>query len=135
MADVIEKPTNQGKPDGFLAHRPKKINQEQRKVLKKDMQNEAKEKARMIKVVEGMNRINGAKNSMDVGKTVNTLYDKFGDNAYELLVKAVNEPFNFAQDIGDSTIRTSRDAVRSLCNTDDKNKDAVINSVLRARER
>ncbi len=135
MADVIEKPTNQGKPDGFLAHRPKKINQEQRKVLKKDMQNEAKEKARMIKVVEGMNRINGAKNSMDVGKTVNTLYDKFGDNAYELLVKAVNEPFNFAQDIGDSTIRTSREAVKRLCDADEGQKSVIISSMLNEHSR
>ncbi|MBE6462493.1 MAG: hypothetical protein E7005_01890 [Alphaproteobacteria bacterium] len=128
MADVIEKPTNRDKPDVL-------IGKKDREILKKDMQNEAKEKARMLKVIEGMNRINGAKNAMEVGRTINTLYDKFGDNAYELLAKAVNEPFNFAQDIGDSTIRTSRDAVRSLCNTDDKNKNAVINSVLRIKER
>ncbi len=128
MANVIEKPTNRDKPDELIGRKD-------REILKKDMQNEAKEKARMLKVIEGMNRINGAKNAMEAGRTINTLYDKFGDNAYELLEKAVNEPFNFAQDIGDSTIRTSRDAVRSLCNTDDKNKNAVINSVLRARER
>ena len=128
MANVIEKPTNRDKPDELIGRKD-------REILKKDMQNEAKEKARMLKVIEGMNRINGAKNAMEAGRTINTLYDKFGDNAYELLTKAVNEPFNFAQDIGDSTIRTSRDAVRSLCNTDDKNKNAVINSVLRARER
>ncbi|MBQ8750677.1 MAG: hypothetical protein IJZ30_03465 [Alphaproteobacteria bacterium] len=99
------------------------------------MQNEAKEKARMIKVVEGMNRVNGAKNAMDVSQTINTLYDKFGDNAYELLTKAVNEPFNFAQNIGDSSIRTSRDAVRSLCDTDDAKKSAVISAVLKERGR
>ena len=128
MADVIEKPTNRGNPDVL-------IGKKDRETLKKDMQNEAKEKAHMLKVIEGMNRINGAKNAMEAGKTINTLYDKFGDNAYKLLTKAVNEPFNFAQDIGDSTIRTSRDAVRSLCNTDDKNKNAVINSVLRIKER
>ena len=128
MANVIEKPTNRDKPDELIGRKD-------REILKKDMQNEALEKARMLKVIEGMNRINGAKNAMEAGRTINTLYDKFGDNAYELLTKAVNEPFNFAQDIGDSTIRTSRDAVRSLCNTDDKNKNAVINSVLRARER
>ncbi|MBR5598906.1 MAG: hypothetical protein IKW39_02575, partial [Alphaproteobacteria bacterium] len=128
MADVIEKPTNRGKPDVL-------IGKKDRETLKKDMQNEAKEKARMLKVIEGMNRVNGAKNAIEAGKTINTLYDKFGDNAYKLLTKAVNEPFNFAQDIGDSSIKTSRDAVRSLCNTDDKNKNAVINSVLRIKER
>lgn len=135
MADVIEKPTNQGKPDGFLAHRPKKINQEQRKVLKKDMQNEAKEKARMIKVVEGMNRINGAKNAIDVSQTINTLYDKFGENAYGVLVKAVNEPFKFAEDIGDNTIRTSREAVKRLCDADDNQKRVIIGSILNDHSR
>ena len=129
MADVIEKPSD--RPDRFLGRRPK----EDREALKKDMQNEAKEKARMIKVVEGMNRVNGAKNAMDVSKTINTLYDKFGDNAYELLTKAVNEPFNFAQNIGDSSIRTSRDAVRSLCDTDETKRDAVISAVLKERGR
>ena len=135
MADVIEKPTNQGKPDGFLAHRPKKINQEQRKVLKKDMQNEAKEKARMIKVVEGMNRINGAKNAIDVSQTINTLYDKFGENAYGVLVKAVNEPFKFAEDIGDNTIRTSREAVKRLCDADEGQKSVIISSMLNEHSR
>ena len=135
MADVIEKPTNQGKPDGFLAHRPKKINQEQRKVLKKDMQNEAKEKARMIKVVEGMNRINGAKNAIDVSQTINTLYDKFGENAYGVLVKAVNEPFKFAEDIGDNTIRTSREAVKRLCDADEGQKSVIISSILNEHSR
>lgn len=129
MADVIEKPSD--KPDRFLGRRAK----EDRETIKKDMKNEAKEKARMIKVVEGMNRVNGAKSAMDVSQTINTLYDKFGDNAYELLTKAVNEPFNFAQNIGDSSIRTSRDAVRSLCDTDDAKKSAVISAVLNARDR
>lgn len=129
MADVIEKPSD--KPDRFLGRRAK----EDRETIKKDMKNEAKEKARMIKVVEGMNRVNGAKSAMDVSQTINTLYDKFGDNAYELLTKAVNEPFSFAQNIGDSSIRTSRDAVRSLCDTDDAKKNAVINAVLNARDR
>ena len=129
MADVIEKPSD--RPDRFLGRKPK----EDREALKKDMQNEAKEKARMIKVVEGMNRVNGAKKAIDVSQTINTLYDKFGDNAYELLTKAVNEPFNFAQNIGDSSIRTSRDAVRSLCDTDETKRDAVISAVLKERGR
>ena len=106
-----------------------------REALKRDMQNEAKEKARMFMVVEGMNRINGAKNAMDVSQTVNTLYDKFGNNAYELLAKAVNEPFSFARNVRDSSIKTSRDAVRSLCDTDDVKKNAVINAVLTGAER
>ena len=135
MADVIEKPTNQGKPDGFLAHRPKKINQEQRKVLKKDMQKEAKDKAKMLKIIERMNKINGVRKEIDAGKTINILYDKYGDNAYDLLIKAVNEPFNYAKDVGDKSIRTSREAVNSLCNLDETKKNVVLNSLLQNKGR
>ena len=135
MADVIEKPTNQGKPDGFLAHRPKKINQEQRKVLKKDMQKEAKDKAKMLKIIERMNKISGVRKEIDAGKTINILYDKYGDNAYDLLIKAVNEPFNYAKDVGDKSIRTSREAVNSLCNLDETKKNVVLNSLLQNKGR
>ena len=129
MADVIEKPGNN--PDRLLGIRAKN----DKDALKKDMQNEAKEKARMIKVVEGMNRINGAKNAIDVSQTINTLYDKFGENAYGVLVKAVNEPFNFAQDIGDNTIRTSREAVKRLCDADEGQKSVIISSMLNEHSR
>ena len=59
--------------------------QAERDALKGDMQKAAQDKARMMQVIEGMNRINGARNAMDAGGTASTLYDKFGDNAYELL--------------------------------------------------
>lgn len=131
MADVIERPTEGYGGDKVLGRSASC----DREALKKDMQNEAKEKARMIKVIVGFNRLHGDKGALDVGKTVKTLYDKFGDNAYELLTKAVNEPSSLAKDIGDSTIRTSSDAVRSLCDVDDKKKNAVINSVLMTKER
>ena len=66
---------------------------------------------------------------------VNALYDKFGDKAYDLLNKAVNEPYNFAQNIGDSSIKTSRQAVVALCNIDEAQKQAVINAVFDAKSR
>ena len=129
MAEVIEKPGSN--PDRLLGVRAKN----DKDALKKDMQNEAKEKARMIKVVEGMNRINGAKNAIDVSQTINTLYDKFGENAYGVLVKAVNEPFKFAEDIGDNTIRTSREAVKRLCDADEGQKSVIISSMLNEHSR
>ena len=57
------------------------------------------------------------------------------NKAYDLLAKAVNEPFSFAQDIGDNSITTSRQAVAALCNTNDAQKQAVINAVLSAKSR
>lgn len=96
------------------------------------MQKAAQDKARMMQVIEGMNRINGARNAMDASGTVNALYDKFGDNAYELLAKAVNEPYNFAQSVGDTSIKTSRAAVLALCNADEAQKNAMVQAVLQA---
>lgn len=99
------------------------------------MQKAAQDKARMMKVIEGMNRINGARNSFDVNGTVDTLYGKFGDNAYDLLAKAVNEPYNFAQSVGDTSITTSRAAVKALCEVDENNKAAIVKAVLQNRGR
>ena len=126
-ADVIRKPS-QLTPDEILARK-------KRDGLKTDMQKAAQEKAKMVQVIEGMNRINGNKNTLEPNVMVNTLYDKFGDKAYDLLNKAVNEPYNFAQNIGDSSIKTSRQAVVALCNIDEAQKQAVINAVFDAKSR
>lgn len=142
MADVIRKPDGRGEPDGLMAKKGRQAGQTgaeqkqaERDVLKGDMQKAAQDKARMMQVIEGMNRINGARNAMDAGGTVNALYDKFGDNAYELLAKAVNEPYNFAQSVGDTSIKTSRAAVLALCNADEAQKSAMVQAVLKSRGR
>lgn len=142
MADVIRKPDGRGEPDGLMAKKGRQAGQTgaeqkqaERDALKGDMQKAAQDKARMMQVIEGMNRINGARNAMDAGGTVNALYDKFGDNAYELLAKAVNEPYNFAQSVGDTSIKTSRAAVLALCNADEAQKNAMVQAVLKARGR
>lgn len=151
MADVIRKPDGRGEPDGLMAKKGKQAGQTGagqgsvlsgagqkqagRDALKGDMRKAAQDKARMMQVIEGMNRINGARNAMDAGGTVNALYDKFGDNAYDLLEKAVNEPFNFAQSVGDASIKTSRAAVQALCNADEAQKNAMVQAVLQGRER
>lgn len=151
MADVIRKPDGRGEPDGLMAKKGKQAGQTGagqgsvlsgagqkqagRNALKGDMRKAAQDKARMMQVIEGMNRINGARNAMDAGGTVNALYDKFGDNAYDLLEKAVNEPFNFAQSVGDAFIKTSRAAVQALCNADEAQKNAMVQAVLQGRER
>lgn len=126
-ADVIRKPS-QLTPDEIMARK-------KRDGLKTDMQKAAQEKAKMVQVIEGMNRINGNKNTLEPNVMVNALYDKFGDKAYDLLNKAVNEPYNFAQNIGDSSIKTSRQAVVALCNIDEAQTQAVINAVFDAKSR
>lgn len=151
MADVIRKPDGRGEPDGLMAKKGKQAGQTGagqgsvlsgagqkqagRDALKGDMRKAAQDKARMMQVIEGMNRINGARNAMDAGGTASVLYDKFGDNAYDLLEKAVNEPFNFAQSVGDASIKTSRAAVQALCNADEAQKNAMVQAVLQGRER
>lgn len=140
MADVIRKPGERGFPDEVSARRAAsgqsaEAASTQRQALKGDMQKAAQDKARMMKVIEGMNRINGARNSLDVNGTVDTLYGKFGDNAYDLLAKAVNEPYNFAQSVGDTSITTSRAAVKALCEVDENNKAAIVKAVLQNRGR
>lgn len=140
MADVIRKPGERGFPDEVSARRAAsgqsaEAASTQRQALKGDMQKAAQDKARMMKVIEGMNRINGARNSLDVNGTVDTLYGKFGDNAYDLLAKAVNEPYNFAQSVGDTSITTSRAAVKALCEVDENNKAAIVKAVLQSRGR
>ena len=140
MADVIRKPGERGFPDEVSARRAAsclsaEAASTQRQALKGDMQKAAQDKARMMKVIEGMNRINGARNSLDVNGTVDTLYGKFGDNAYDLLAKAINEPYSFAQSVGDTSITTSRAAVKALCEVDENNKAAIVKAVLQNRGR
>ena len=140
MADVIRKPGERGFPDEVSARRAAsgqsaEAASAQRQALKGDMQKAAQDKARMMKVIEGMNRINGARNSLDVNGTVDTLYGKFGDNAYDLLAKAVNEPYSFAQSVGDTSIMTSRAAIKALCEVDENNKAAIVKAVLQNRGR
>lgn len=140
MADVIRKPGERGFPDEVSARRAAsglsaEAASTQRQALKGDMQKAAQDKARMMKVIEGMNRINGARNSLDVNGTVDTLYGKFGDNAYDLLAKAINEPYSFAQSVGDTSITTSRAAVKALCEVDENHKAAIVQAVLQNRGR
>ena len=72
-------------------------------------------KTKISRVLEEMNKINGPAAAVDVEAVVDVLSKKYGDKSYELLLKAVNEPYVYAQDVGDGSIRTSRAAVQHLC--------------------
>ena len=106
-----------------------------REALKQNIQASARDKEQMIKVIEGVNRVNVGKPDYDTIHPSDTLYNKFDTNAYELLKKAVYDPIKFAQDVSDSSIKTSSDAVISLCNTDKSKTKEVVTSVLEKRER
>ena len=92
--------------------------------LKKKMGKDAqkannKYQQHMISMIQNMNKINGAQKSIDAEKTTDILYQKYGDNAYNLLLKAIQEPANYARITGDKNISTSRGAVQHLCNMKD----------------
>ena len=92
--------------------------------LKKKMGKDAqkannKYQQQMISMIQNMNKINGAQKSIDAEKTTDILYQKYGDNAYNLLLKAIQEPANYARITGDKNISTSRGAVQHLCNMKD----------------
>ena len=123
--DIIKKPTK--------SHADKK--KTTKKQMKKDGQNAAiaiknlekateqntkqtgnKNKQQMINMIQNMNKINGPKKSIDANKTVDILCQKYGEDAYKMLLKAIQEPSNYAKMVGDKSITTSRAAVQHLCN-------------------
>ena len=104
-----------------------------REVLKQNIQASARDKEQMIKVIEGMSRVNGTKKALDVTQTVDTLYNKFDNKAHKPLEKSADKPLELAQDISNSSIQISSDANGHLSNSDKTND--VVTSVLEKRER
>lgn len=102
--DVIQKPTKS------LA--------EEQMVSGKSAENADREK--MIRAIEHMNKINGAGNEVEASAVVDALCDKYGDRAYQLMLSAVNEPYKYAQFVGDDSIKTSRAALNHLCSVASK---------------
>ena len=104
--DVIQKPTKS------LA--------EEQVVSGKSAENADREK--MIRAIEHMNKINGAGNEVEASAVVDALCDKYGDQAYQLMLSAVNEPYKYAQFVGDGSIKTSRAALNHLCSAEGQDK-------------
>ena len=104
-----------------------------REVLKQNIQASARDKEQMIKVIEGMSRVNGTKKALDVTQTVDTLYNKFDNKAHKPLEKSADKPLELAQDISNSSIQISSDANGHLSNSDKTND--VVTSVLGQNER
>lgn len=84
------------------------------------------DKAKMIKIIEYMNKINGAGKAIDAAPTVDALCDKYGDKAATLLLYAVNEPYKYAEYIGDKSIKTSRAALQHLCSLEGEKEQLAI---------
>lgn len=83
-------------------------------------------KAKMVRIIEYMNKINGSGKTVDAATTVDALCEKYGDKAQVLLMYAVNEPCKYAEYIGDKSIRTSRAALQHLCSLDGKQEEHVV---------
>lgn len=60
----------------------------------------------MVKIINYMNKINGAGKMIDAEAITSQLIEKFSDKALDLLKLAVNEPNNFASYTGDNNIKT-----------------------------
>lgn len=128
-ADIIQKPTTSY---ALLAQAEKQKGQEngvaaaaKEKAVPVAEVDDA-DKAKMIKIIEYMNKINGAGKAIDAAPTVDALCDKYGDKAATLLLYAVNEPYKYAEYIGDKSIKTSRAALQHLCSLEGEKEQLAI---------
>lgn len=80
----------------------------------------------MVKIINYMNKINGAGKMIDAEAITSQLIEKFSDKALDLLKLAVNEPRNFASYTGDNNIKTSRAAVNALSGLSVENADKIL---------
>lgn len=84
------------------------------------------DKAKMVRIIEYMNKINGSGKTVDAATTVDALCEKYGDKAATLLLYAVNEPYKYAEYIGDKSIKTSRAALQHLCSLEGKQEEHAV---------
>ena len=91
--------------------------------------------ARMIKMIEHMNKINGPSKAIDAQAAVQAIEKKFGDKAYDVLYKAIMEPTNYtnaldAKNAAGKPIRLSREAVMHLKNADASQANDIAQKLL-----
>lgn len=80
------------------------------------------DKAKMTNIINYMNKINGEGKTIDAAAAVESLCEKYGDQAMKLLMTAVNAPSDYAKIAGDAAIKTSRAALQHLCALDGEQK-------------
>ncbi len=80
------------------------------------------DKAKMANIINYMNKINGEGKTIDAAAAVESLCEKYGDQAMKLLMTAVNAPSDYAKIAGDAAIKTSRAALQHLCALDGERK-------------
>ena len=88
------------------------------------------DKAKMVSMIEGMNKINGPSKSIDANQTVDKLVDLYGDKSHDLLLKALMEPTNYSNISGKSEINTSRAAIQDLISVDKEHANEYANKIL-----
>ena len=107
--DIIQKPTKSYADERKNADKKNNIpvsgnnvkTQNLKEKIQKDKHSADKYQQQMIAMIQNMNKINGQQKSIDAQKTTNILYQKYGDNAYNLLLKAIQEPTSYSQIAGD----------------------------------
>ena len=116
--EIIRKPTK-----SYAAEKQEEVENAQQSNPGKESVNRVK----MTHILEYMNKINGRGKQVDAAATVDALCDKYGDQAYRLMLTAVNEPYNYAKIAGDNSITTSRAAVNHLCSLTGKDELKMTN--------
>lgn len=101
--------------------------------MKTNAANANKYQKQMEDLLNKMNKANGKAKAVDVKKTIATLHQKYGDNAYALLKEAVQSPGKYADAVKDANIKTSRNAVQHLC--DGKVNKQMMQKILKEREK
>lgn len=81
---------------------------------------------KMVRALDYMNKVNGVGKEVNSQEMVDKLVNVYGDDAYPLLMKAINEPSNYAKIVKDDSIKTSRLALQHLCSVEDSKKTADI---------
>ena len=84
------------------------------------------QRKKLTRLIENLNKVNGDNKAVEVEPTVQSLSDRFGENAYNLALVAINQPFNYANLTGNSSIKTSRAAVADLVNIDDAQAQKIL---------
>ncbi len=117
--DVIQKPTKS------YAEEKQPVAESANTDRRQDKENV--NRAKMMHIIAYMNKINGKGKQVDAEVVVDALCDKYGDQAYRLMLTAINEPYNYAKIAGDNSITTSRAAVNHLCSLTGKEELKMTN--------
>ena len=87
------------------------------------------DKTKLQRMIEYMNRINGANRSVDADKMTATLAQTYGTDAYDVAWYAINRPNDYAKMVGEKSMN-SRTALEHVAHLDAKKYTAIKDKLL-----